>query len=354
MKLLIITDAWHPQVNGVVCTYEYLSAEMIKKGHDVKVIGPSDFPRTFAMPGYAEIRLAIAPYRRLKHLIEAFAPDAIHVSTEGPLGRSAQAYCARYNRPFTTSYHTQFPDYFAKRIAKYLPFFYKPAHALGKSIVRRFHSRSSGIFVATQSLEDELRGWGFTAPMNRLTRGVNLDLFYPGDKTLLQDKKAPVALYVGRVAIEKNIALFLEMEWSGTKVIVGDGPSMAELQAKYKDAIFVGKKFGDELAAYYRSSDVFVFPSKTDTFGIVLIEALASGLPVAAYDVTGPKDIVTKDFLGCLTQDDLSAAAHHAVASHDADDAEKRASHVKHYHTWEYAANQFEAAIQGVLSAHNK
>ena len=341
MKILIISDAWHPQINGVVRTYEHLSEELIKIGHDVKVIGPRDFPWRIPTPGYPEIKLAILPYNRLKRMIEEYKPDHIHLSTEGPLGVAGRKYCLKQNRPFTTSYHTQFPDYVAKRIAKFLPFLYKPTHALALNIVRNFHSKSSAMMVATQSLEDTLIEWGFKNPIHRLTRGADLNLFQPGEKTKYKDLKKPVAVYVGRVAIEKSIEDFLSMEWKGSKVVVGHGPSEEELKQQYPDAVFVGKKTGEDLAAHYRSADVFVLPSRTDTFGMVLVEALASGLPVAAYDVTGPKDIITEDYLGVLDED-LGKAAKQAIKQGT---PEQRAKHVKNYYTWENVARQYEDAL---------
>ncbi len=342
MKVLIVSDAWHPQVNGVVRTYENLTEQLVKMGHETKVIGPSDFPYTMPMPAYPEIKLAINPYRRLKKMITAYGPDRMHVATEGPLGWAARKFCARNKIPFSTSYHTHFPDYVAKRLAKHTPFMYDTIHSIAKRIVKKFHAPSSAMFVATQSLEDELKSWDFRTPMFRMSRGVSLDLFHPGKKTEFKDMKEPVAIYVGRVAIEKNLEEFLGMEWDGSKVIIGEGPSMAYLQKKYPDAHFIGKKVGEELAAHYRSADLFAFPSRTDTFGIVLIEALASGLPVAAYNVTGPKDIITEDFLGALDEDNLSIAAQKAMKVKA---AKKRADHVKKTYTWENAAEQFLGAI---------
>jgi len=341
LKILIISDAWHPQINGVVRTYEHLAEELPKLGHTVKVIGPADFPRTIPTPGYPEIKLAIAPYKKLKNTIEEYKPDRIHIATEGPLGWSARKYCIKNKREFSSSFHTLFPDYIAKRAAKFLPFLYDPIHRLGINIVRRFHQKSIVMMVATQSLEDTLRTWGFTPPIFRLTRGAQLDLFKTGKKTKFKDMNGPIALYVGRVAIEKNIEAFLEMNWDGEKVIIGDGPALKELKEKHPNAHFLGTKTGEELGAYYRSSDVFVFPSKTDTFGMVLIEALASGVPVAAYNVTGPKDIITKDFLGALN-DDLTIAAQNALKTGT---PEQRSKHVKKHYTWENAAKQFEHAL---------
>ena len=191
------------------------------------------------------------------------------------------------------AYHTQFPDYVAKRAERYAAFLHKPFYEWGKRFMRWFHAPAGAILIATPSLEQQLKDWGFTIPMFSFSRGVNLDLFYPGEQTLFSELKRPVALYVGRVAIEKNLEEFLAMPWNGSKVIVGEGPSKTDLSQKYPEAVFVGKKTGEELANCYRSADLFVFPSRTDTFGIVLIEALACGLPVAAYNVTGPRDIIT-------------------------------------------------------------
>lgn len=341
LKILIVSDAWHPQINGVVRTYEYLKDELEQLGHTVKVIGPADFKRTIPTPGYSEIKLAIAPYQTLKKKIYSFAPNRIHVATEGPLGWAARKYCRKHNRDFSTSFHTLFPDYVAKRVGKYIPFAYKPAHSVAKSIVRRFHEPSIVMMVATQSLQDTLRGWGFTAPIFNLTRGAKTEIFKTGTKTKFKDMKSPVALYVGRVAIEKNIEAFLEMEWDGEKVIIGDGPAREELEAKFPNAHFLGKKNSEELANYYRSADVFVFPSRTDTFGMVLIESLACGLPVAAYNVTGPKDIIKEPYLGAL-DDDLSTAAKKALTCGT---AEQREKHVSDHYTWAKAAKQFEAAL---------
>lgn len=342
MKIIIISDAWHPQVNGVVRTYEHLSEELRAMGHDVKVIGPAEFPITLPTPGYTEIKLAFAPYRRLKKMINAYDPDFIHISTEGPLGWAARKYCRKKNKVFTTSYHTHFPDYMAKRCARYAPFLYKTVYRLSKSFVLKFHAPSSGIMIATKSLEDELKSWGFENRMYRLTRGVKLDQFFPGTKTSYKGLKGPIAIYVGRVAIEKNLPEFLDMDWEGTKVIVGDGPYLSYLSKKYPDAVFVGKKVGKELAEYYRSADVFVFPSRTDTFGIVLIEALGSGLPIAAYNVTGPKDIISKPFLGVLDNNDLRKAAKAALKCGT---PEERAKYVRENYTWKKAAKQFADAI---------
>ena len=347
MKVLIISDAWHPQVNGVVRTYEYLSRELKNKGHIVEVIGPANFAACVPMPFYPEIKLVIRPYRRLSQMIEDFKPDRLHIATEGPLGWAARRYCLRKNVPFSSSYHTQFPDYIAKRFAWLIPPLYNAVHRQAIKVVRAFHAPSSALMIATQSLEDQLGDWGFKTPIKRLSRGVDFSVFSAEkSKTLSADIKeqfkGPIALYVGRIAIEKNLEAFLDMAWDGTKIMVGDGPIRAELEAKYPDAVFTGKKTGTELTAYYRASDVFVFPSKTDTFGIVLIEALACGLPVAAYPVIGPKDIITDKRLGHLHETDLSIAAHQALKTVD---PEFCSAHVRDNYSWDVAGQQFVDAL---------
>lgn len=341
MKLLIISDAWHPQVNGVVRTYEYLCRELEKNGYQVDVISPSNFAITMPMPFYPEIKLAIKPYKRLKRLIKDYNPDRIHIATEGPLGWAARKFCLKNKIVFTTCYHTQFPDYVAKRFAWLIPSLYDRVHKLAIKSVRNFHAPSAAIMVATKSLEKQLLDWKFLTPIKPLTRGVDTSIFFPADKKIFKDLKAPIALYVGRIAIEKNLEEFLKMDWDGSKVLVGDGPIRQELENKYPHALFVGKKTGQELADHYRSSDVFVFPSKTDTFGIVLIEALACGLPIAAYDVMGPKDIITESYMGELS-DDLSKAAKSATKLSDKN---KLYEHVKNNYSWEKASKQFIDAI---------
>ncbi len=346
MKILIISDAWKPQVNGVVRTYEYIGAELERMGHDFHVIGPADFPVRMKLPGYPEIELALKPARRLTRMIDDYAPDAIHIATEGPLGIEARGYCIKKGLRFTTSYHTHFPDYIAKRIGKFLPFLAGPVKKAAIKSLRNFHDKASAILIATQSLEDELKSWNFTAPMHRLSRGARLDIFRPGPPEVFHDLPRPVAIFVGRVAIEKNLEAFLDMEWQGSKVIVGDGPDMPELKRKYPHAVFTGQKEGERLGAHYRSADVFVFPSRTDTFGMVLVEALASGLPVAAYNVTGPRDIITEPHLGVLEETDLAAAAQKALAI--VDGKEQRRAHVERHYTWPAVAEQFVNVLREV------
>lgn len=334
MKILIVSDAWHPQVNGVVRTYEYITAELEQMGYQVKVIGPADFPKSFPMPGYNEIRLVMFPYNALRRMIAEFAPDVLHIATEGPLGLASRKYAKNYGVEFTSCYHTHFPDYAAKRAPAFLQ---GTVRKTGIAFVRWFHKLSSCLFVATPSLEAVLRQWDFQCPIKRLTRGIDHALFFPAPPSLFTDLPKPVALYVGRVAVEKNLEAFLGMEWTGSKVIVGDGPDFRTLKEKYPNAYFTGVQKGEALARHYQSADVFVFPSKTDTFGMVLVEAMACGLPLAGYPVTGPIDIITADFLGSV-DDDLSQAARKALIHGT---KEQRADHARDNYSWRRAAEQF-------------
>lgn len=342
MRILIVTDAWRPQINGVVRTYEHLSVELEKLGHHASIIGPCNFPLTIPLPGYHEIRLAVAPYRRLARMTRDFAPDHIHIATEGPLGWAARRYAIGNGRDFSTSYHTHFPDYVARRFAKFGTAFYGFLQGLGKKYVTAFHARSRVTLAPTQSVEDQLRRWGFRTPLARFSRGVDCSLFYPGPKALFSGMKRPVALYVGRIAVEKSVEDFLRMEWHGSKAVVGDGPDLISLRNKYPGVFFAGRRTGEDLAAHYRSADLFVFPSRTDTFGLVLIEALASGLPVAAYDVAGPRDIISESFLGALDQD-LSTAARRAL---NCGSEAERAAYVQDRYTWKTAALQFIDTVE--------
>lgn len=346
MRVLIISDAWHPQINGVVRTYEHLSRELMAVGHHVEVIGPADFAASVPMPFYPEIKLVIRPFRRLKRLIKDFKPDKVHIATEGPLGWAARKYCIKNDIKFTSCYHTQFPDYVAKRFAWLIPPLYNIVHRIGIRIVRHFHAPSNTLMVATKSLETQLLEWDFKTVIKPLSRGVESSIFHPNkspdEENLLSNLKSPIALYVGRIAIEKNLEDFLDMEWSGSKIMVGDGPTRSSLEKQYPDAIFVGKKTREELASYYRAADVFVFPSKTDTFGIVLIEALACGLPVAAYNVIGPKDIIIHDYLGALSDTDLADATTCALEQVNPD---KCVQHVKDNYSWKAAGKQFIDAL---------
>ena len=282
MRILIVSDAWLPQVNGVVRTLSTVQRELQAMGHVVEVMGPDRF-RTIPCPTYPEIRLALFPGRRLAGLIDGFAPQAIHIATEGPLGMAARRWCLKHRLPFTTAYHTRFPEYVRARLLFPLAWTY--------AILRRFHGKSSGVMVATRSIRADLERRGF-GNIRDWTRGVDLALFHPAKKRPT-DLAHPIFAFVGRVAVEKNIEAFLDLDLPGTKLVVGDGPQLDQLKRRYPRVHFAGAHAGEALAGWFAAADVFVFPSRTDTFGLVMLEALASGLPVAAYPVPGPLDVVT-------------------------------------------------------------
>lgn len=324
VKILIVSDAWYPQINGVVRTLDTVRGELVKLGHEVVVVGPDRF-RTVPMPTYPEIRLAMAFGGAIGRIIERAAPDAIHIATEGPLGLAARACCRRHGMPFTTAYHTRFPEYLADRAPVPLAWTY--------AYFRWFHRPSSAVMVATPSIEAALTDRGFRN-IRRWSRGVDTDLFRPRDKDFLTDPR-PIALCVGRVAVEKNLEAFLGLDFEGTKIVVGDGPQLADLRRRYPAVRFVGPKTGEELARYYAAADVFVFPSRTDTFGLVLLEALASGVPVAGYPVPGPLDIIGDGDAGALDED-LGAAVRKALSI----PADRCRRHALAY-SWRASAEQF-------------
>lgn len=282
MRLVIVSDAWRPQINGVVRTLERITAELTAQGDVVEVIGPDLF-RNFAMPGYGEIRLALLPRARLARMLDEIRPDALHVATEGPLGLAARAIALCRGWRFTTSFHTRFAEYVSARTGI-------PPGATW-ALLRRFHNAGAGTLAATPTLREELARRGFRRVLP-WTRGVDLDLFRPGACNPWQGLPRPIFLYAGRVAVEKNIAAFLDLDLPGSKVVVGDGPQRAGLQSRHPSVHFAGWRQGEALAEAYRGADVMVFPSRTDTFGLVLLEAMASGTPVAAFPVMGPRDVV--------------------------------------------------------------
>jgi glycosyltransferase involved in cell wall biosynthesis len=333
MRILVATDAWRPQVNGVVRTYERLAVEVEPLGASLSFLTPSDF-HTVPCPTYPEIRLALPDRRLCTELIDALAPNAIHIATEGPVGWMARAYCKRRHIPFTTSFHTRFPEYLSSRFGVPASWIY--------AIQRRFHNAGGGIMAATKSLADDLvaRGFNNLVPW---TRGVDTTQFRP--RSVRRFGTDPVFLYVGRVAIEKNLDAFLKLDLPGRKVVVGDGPLLPALMRRYPEATFVGDQQGEDLAICYSSADVFVFPSRTDTFGMVLLEAMASGLPIAAYPVTGPIDLVTPGVSGVLA-DDLREAALAALTV-DREGVRNRALDF----SWEFAARMFLANVEAALAA---
>lgn len=284
MRIALVTDAWYPQVNGVVRTLGATVTELDRRGYEVELITPQRFI-TLPLPGYSSIRLAMAPRMSVRRRLDAFAPDVVHISTEGPLGWSARGWCLSRGVPYTSAFHTRFPDYVAARTGISAERFWP--------IMRRFHARSQAVLTATQSLAAELAARGITQTRN-WSRGIERWLFRPVGEVHpeIAALPRPILLNVGRVSVEKNIEAFLDIPHEGSKVVVGEGPALADLRRKYPDVHFMGSLAGEELASAYRAADCFVFPSRTDTFGLVLIEALACGLPVAAYPVAGPLDIV--------------------------------------------------------------
>ncbi len=331
MKILLVTDAWHPQVNGVVRTLDKTVTQLRERGHIVDVIAPSDGYFTLPLPTYPDIRLAPFAYKDVKRRMLKFAPDAIHIATEGPLGQMAKFLCHKWAMPFTTSYHTKFPEYIKARFP-FIPL------SWSYRFVRGFHNAGGRTMVTTPSMVEFLNQRGFTnlAPW---ARGVDTDLFNPDKKNAPDNVYAglprPIWVNVGRVAVEKNIKAFLDLNLPGTKVIVGEGPQLAELRQSYSGVIFAGAKFETDLARYFADADVFVFPSKTDTFGLVIIEAMASGLPVAAYPVSGPIDIIPASHAGIIDED-LKKACLKALELRPSD----AVTHAKNY-SWEAVTDVF-------------
>lgn len=331
---MIVTDAWRPQMNGVVRTLEATTQCLTALGHQVTMITPAFF-RSLPCPTYPEIRLSLAAPKTVGRLIGAAMPDAIHISTEGPLGYAARSHCLKHGLEFTTAFHTKFPEYVRARIGLPVSWTY--------AALKRFHAPSSAVMCATASLADDLAHHGIHHT-KRWSRGVDVDHYRPdrrgaGLPATLRDMPRPLLLYVGRVAVEKNLEAFLSQKTIGTKLVVGDGPSREHLQQKYPDTHFLGAKFGDDLADLYAAADVFVFPSLTDTFGLVVLEALASGTPVAAYPVTGPKDIIGTHHAGCL-DNDLGRAIHGALSV-----PRENCRRLAMDYTWEICSRQFLANL---------
>tara|TARA_B110001454_G_scaffold191721_1_gene191552 strand:+ start:1639 stop:2724 length:1086 start_codon:yes stop_codon:yes gene_type:complete len=341
MKIAIATDAWHPQVNGVVRTLEMTIRLLGDRGHEVVCITPDQF-LTIPMLGYSQIRLAMAPRIGARRRLAAIAPDVVHIVTEGPIGWSARKWCIDHDVPFTTAFHTRFPDYAAVRTGLPAEYFWP--------VMRRFHNRSAAIFVSTERLRSELdrraiyggRIW---------SRGIDTRLFHPNGPLhpTMEHLPKPVLLSVGRIAAEKNLEAFLRLDMLGTKVIVGDGPVMATLRQRYPDAVFLGALEGEALASAYRAADVFVFPSVTDTFGMVMIEALACGTPVAGFPVAGPLDIIGEKGrgvdnglavpVGALDKDLASAITRATMLSTEA------AARYGASYDWEHCTDQFVAGL---------
>jgi 1,2-diacylglycerol 3-alpha-glucosyltransferase/glucuronosyltransferase len=333
MRILVATDAWHPQVNGVVRTLTKTAEAAKAFGIDVSFLTPQSF-RTFAMPSYRDLRVALPGPAKTAHLITEARPDSIHIATEGPIGLLVRRYCRKQGLPFTTSFHTRFPEYISARLPV-------PESWIWAAL-RWFHGPSQAVMAATPALASELRTRGFRNVV-LWPRGVDATQFHPRAVDLGLPR--PVFLCVGRVAVEKNLEAFLDLDLPGTRVIVGDGPALMALARKYPQAVFLGARQGEALAEAYAAADVFVFPSKTDTFGLVLLEALASGLPVAAFPVTGPRDVIGAAPVGALNEDLRLACLSALTISPQAclDFAAK--------HTWEVSARAFVENIIGVRNA---
>jgi glycosyltransferase involved in cell wall biosynthesis len=328
LKIALVTDAWHPQINGVVTTLSTVTEKLREFGHEVQLFSPDQY-RNWPCPTYPEIRLALGSDRKTRERLDAFAPDAIHIATEGPLGLAARKYCIQRGLPFSTSFHTLFAEYVNVRTG--IPI------SWGYAFLAWFHNRGARAMTATPGLVEQLKSRGFKNPV-LWSRGVDTQLFCPRNVKKLEGA-GPKLLYVGRVAIEKNIESFLALDTPGTKFVVGDGPQRAELEAKYPNVVFLGYKKGVDLAEHVSDADVFVFPSRTDTFGLVMLEALACGVPVAAYPVQGPKDVILSDAVGHLNED-LGVAVMRAL--------EKKSEDCREYalnYTWEKCARLFESHL---------
>jgi glycosyltransferase involved in cell wall biosynthesis len=324
LKVLVATDAWHPQVNGVVRSLEQTAIAAAKLGASFDFLSPDGFP-SIPMPSYPEIRLALPPPRRIERRIAQSGADFIHIATEGPIGIMTRRACLRAGIAFTTSYHTRFPEYVAARAP--VP------QSLTYRWLRSFHNAGRGTMVSTGALERDLAGRGFGRLM-RWSRGVDHELFRPRAESVL-GLPHPIFIFVGRVAVEKNIGAFLDLDLPGSKLVVGDGPALPQLKARHPEVAFAGVMEGEALARAYASADVFVFPSLTDTFGIVMLEAMASGLPVAAFPVPGPLDVIGGTDAGVLDADLRKAA----LACLEIPGERCRAQALKH--SWEASARQF-------------
>jgi len=337
MRILLATDAWEPQVNGVVRTLTRVVSELRQMGELVEVISPDQFT-TVPLPTYKEIRLAVGAYDQVQERFKAFEPEAIHIATEGPIGLAARRVCLEWKLPFTTSYHTRFPEYVSARLPV-------PVKA-GYAYMKWFHRPSGRLMVATPTMRSELEQHGFRN-ISLWSKGLDTELFRPrGDNEpdIFADLERPIWLYVGRVAVEKNLEAFIKLDLPGTKVIVGDGPQRDELRARYPDVSFVGAKFDADLAAHYACADVFVFPSLTDTFGLVILEAWGAGTPVAAFSAPGPIDIIPGTGAGVLAPGREGGLREACLAALEIDRSKVRA--VAETYSWRSCAEEFLRLLQ--------
>lgn len=330
-RIMIVTDAWEPQMNGVVRTLTRVVNECRDMGKEVDVINPSDGFQTMPLPTYPEIKLSMFPRKEVERRFRAFEPEAIHIATEGPLGWTARAICQRWKLPFTTSYHTRFPEYVSARV----PFL--PLEA-GYWYMRQFHNAGGRLMVATPSMRDDLAERGFKNIIP-WARGVDTDVFHPRYRDeqngVYAGIERPIFTNVGRLAVEKNLAAFLDLDLPGTKVLVGEGPQRAELEKRYPNVVFTGPQFGEDLSRHFADADVFVFPSLTDTFGLVNLEAMACGTPVAAFPAPGPRDIIPGSGAGVVSED-LRQACLECLEI----DRETARNHAEKY-SWRRCAEEF-------------
>jgi glycosyltransferase involved in cell wall biosynthesis len=332
VRLILATDAWAPQINGVVTTLTTMVQHLRDRGHTVEVIATGDYP-AIPLPNYPEIKLSVW-MRGLAQRIEAFAPDAIHIATEGPIGQWVRRHCLKQGYTFTTSFHTRFPEYISERLPIPLQWTYPS--------IRNFHRQAFRTLVPTQSIKQDLSDWGFRH-LQVWGRGVDTGLFHPDHRHEL-DLPRPLMLNVGRVAAEKNLEAFLQLDLPGSKLVVGDGPALSRLKQKYPQVHFVGAKKGLDLAGYFAAADVFVFPSRTDTFGLVMIEALAAGTPVAAFPVSGPVDVLEQGVTGWMDEN-LSLAIEKAMTLDPVVCREKALER-----SWDKISGQFLQALMPVNS----
>jgi len=371
MRILLATDAWEPQVNGVVRTLARVTSELREMGDLVEVISPDQFA-TVPLPTYPEIKLAMGAFEKVQQRFKAFEPEAIHIATEGPIGLAARRICLEWKLPFTTSYHTRFPEYVSARLP--LPL------AAGYAYMKWFHRPSGRLMVATRTLADELQRRGFRN-ISQWSKGLdtevcrprragepdvfaalerpvwlyvgrvavekNIEAFHPkrkGDADPYAGMARPIFLSVGRVAVEKNVEAFLALDLPGSKVVVGDGPQRAELAERYPDVLFTGAKLGEDLASHYACADVFVFPSLTDTFGLVMLEAWASGLPIAGFLAPGPADIIPGSNAGVLAPDQTNGLREACLAALEIDPSLARAAALRY--SWRACAEEFRRLLQ--------
>jgi glycosyltransferase involved in cell wall biosynthesis len=337
MRIVLATDAWEPQVNGVVRTLARVAGELRDMGDLVEVISPDQFA-TFPLPTYPEIKLAMGAFEKVQQRFKAFEPEAIHIATEGPIGLAARRICLEWKLPFTTSYHTRFPEYVSARLP--LPL------AAGYAYMKWFHRPSGRLMVATRTMADELQRQGFRN-ISVWSRGVDTEVFQPRrphDPDVFEGLARPIWLNVGRVAVEKNIEAFLALDLPGTKAVVGDGPQREELIERYPDVRFTGAKLGADLAAHYASADVFVFPSLTDTFGLVMLEAWASGLPIAGFMAPGPADIIPESGAGALAPDQTHGLREACLQALEIDGSLARAAAERY--SWRACAEEFRRLLQ--------